>query len=79
MSTITVRVPDELEKIMEKFCKKEDRTKSWLIKKAVQEKLEDWEDLQDALSALKKHKKNPKTIDHEDLVKKLGLTKKDLK
>ena len=75
MSTVTVRIPDELEKIMEKFCKKEDRSKSWLIKKAIQEKLEDWEDLQDGLRALRKHKKNPQTISLDDLAKELGLTK----
>lgn len=42
MSTITVRIPDELNPLIEEFCKIEDRSKSWLVKRALEEKLEEW-------------------------------------
>jgi len=47
MPTITVRVPDKLNLIIGKFCKAEDRSKSWLVKKALMEKLEEWQDMRD--------------------------------
>ena len=78
MSTITVRIPDELDPIIEEFCKKEERSKSWLIKKALMEKFEEWKDLRDGIKALEVHRKNPKIISHKDLMKNLGLTDKDL-
>lgn len=43
MVTLTVRISDELNAAIEEFCKVEDRSKSWLIKKAIQEKLERWQ------------------------------------
>ena len=49
MSTLTVRIPEELKAAIAKFCQEEDRSKSWLIKRALQEKLEDWQDLRDGL------------------------------
>jgi predicted transcriptional regulator len=78
MATLTVRIPEELELVIKDFCSKEDRSKSWLIKKALQEKLEDWQYLYDGLKALEKHRKNPRVTSHKDLMKLLGLTDKDL-
>lgn len=78
MTTVTFRIPDELNEILEELCKEQDRSKSWFMRKALQEKLEDWRDLRVGLKALKKHKKNPELISHDDLLKKLGLTNKDL-
>ncbi|MFT6106304.1 MAG: putative DNA-binding protein [Rickettsiales bacterium] len=79
MSVLTVRVPDELDKIINQFCKEEDRTKSWLVKKAIQEKLEDWSNYRDGVRALKEHKKNPElAISHDELIKKLGLTQEEI-
>jgi predicted transcriptional regulator len=78
MTTLTFRVPDELNQVLEEICKEEDRSKSWFMKKALQEKLEDWQDLRDGLKALKEHKKNPRVVSHKALMKKLGLTDKDL-
>jgi predicted transcriptional regulator len=78
MSTITVRIPDKLDSVIDEFCKKEDRSKSWLVKKALMEKLEDWQDLHDGVKALAEHKKNPKVKSSKDLMKELGLTHKDL-
>jgi hypothetical protein len=48
------------------------------MKKALQEKLEDLQDLRDGVKALKKHRDNPETISHKELMKNLGLTDKDL-
>lgn len=42
MSTITVRIPDELNSLIEEFCKAEDRSRSWLVKKSLEEKLGEW-------------------------------------
>jgi predicted DNA-binding protein len=79
MSVLTVRIPEELAKMLETFCKEEDRTKSWLIKKALQEKLEDWQDYRTGVRELKKYKKNPnQAITHEQLIKKLGLTQEEI-
>ena len=78
MSTLTVRIPDELEKELQHICKEDDRSKSWFVKKALQEKIEDWHDLRAGLKALKEHRKNPRTISHAALLKELGLTEKDI-
>lgn len=78
MSSITVKIPDSLEQVLNDFCKQEERSKSWIIRKALAEKLEDWKDLRDGLKSLEKHKKNPKVISQEELIKKLGLTEEDL-
>ncbi len=78
MTTLTVRIPEELDKILQEFCKEEDRSKSWLLKKALREKLEDWQDLRTGLKALKHHKKKPSLTSHEKLLRELKITKKDL-
>jgi predicted DNA-binding protein len=79
MSVLTVRIPDELEKDLEEYCKAEDRTKSWLIKKALKEALEDWHDYRTGVKALKEYKKNSNlAISHEELIKKLGLTQEEI-
>ncbi len=78
MTTVTFRIPDELNKILEELCKEEDRSKSWFMRKALEEKLEDWRDTRAGLKALKKHKRNPQLISHSDLMRKLKLTEKDI-
>jgi predicted transcriptional regulator len=78
MSTLTVRISDDLEAAIAKFCQEENRSKSWLIKRAIEEKLEDWQDLRDGLKAIDEHRKNPKVISHKELMINLGLTDKYL-
>jgi len=74
MTTLTVRIPDDLDKKISLFCKAEDRSKSWLIKKALQEKLQDWIDLQIAKKGSAQYDKNPGiAISHEELLKELGI------
>ncbi|MFT6076891.1 MAG: putative DNA-binding protein [Myxococcota bacterium] len=77
MSVLTVRVPDELDKIINQFCKEEDRTKSWLVKKAVQEKLEDWNDYRLGIKYLKEHNKTrQKSYTIEEIAKEFNITLK---
>ncbi|MBU6140678.1 MAG: ribbon-helix-helix protein, CopG family [Proteobacteria bacterium] len=77
MSIITVRVSDELEAVLGRYCKEEDRSKSWLIKKALQEKLEDWLDYKAAVDALEEHEiKGGKTHSIESVARELGVTLK---
>ncbi len=78
MPTLTVRIPADLEAAIAKFCQEENRSKSWLIKRAIEEKLEDWQDLRDGLKAIDEHRKNPKVIIHKELMVNLGLTDKNL-
>ena len=77
MSILTVRVSEELETVLSRYCKEEDRSKSWLIKKALQEKLEDWLDYKAAVEALQDHEaKGGKTHSIESVAKELGVNLK---
>lgn len=79
MSTITIEIPDELDPIIEEFCKKEERSKSWLVEKALVEKLEDWCDIRIALKEKTEHEKDPTMkISSENLLKKFSLTKSNV-
>jgi predicted transcriptional regulator len=80
MSTITVRIPDELDPIIDEFCKEEDRSKSWLVKKALKEKLQEWRDVRIALEARGEYEKNPNILlSHDEVWGELGLKKKHTK
>lgn len=80
MTTLTFRVPDELAKELENICKEEERSKSWFVKKALIEKMEEWRDVKIALKGRAEYEKNPNiAISHEDLLKELGLKESDLK
>lgn len=80
MSSITVRIPDDLEAVLNEFCEEEDRSKSWVIKKALAEKLENWQDLRIAIKERDEYEKNPEiAISHENLLRELGIKDSDLK
>jgi predicted DNA-binding protein len=80
MSILTVRVSEELETVLSHYCKEEDRSKSWLIKKALQEKLEDWLDYKAAVAALEEHEiGGGKTYSIESAAKEFGVTLKKKK
>ena len=80
MTTLTFRVPDELAKELEEICKEEDRSRSWFMKKALIEKIEEWRDVRIALKARAEYEKNPAiATSHEDLLKELGLKESDLR
>ncbi|MBM3579301.1 MAG: ribbon-helix-helix protein, CopG family [Alphaproteobacteria bacterium] len=77
MTTVTFRIPDELNEILEELCKEQDRSKSWFMRKALQEKLEDWRDLRVAKKGRAAYEANPDlAISHDQLLKELGIKKK---
>ncbi len=41
MTTVTVRIPDQLDQALERLCKQEDRNKSWFLKKGLEMIIED--------------------------------------
>jgi predicted transcriptional regulator len=70
MTTLTFRVPDELAKELEEICKEEDRSKSWFMKKALIEKLEEWRDIRIAMKARSEYEKNPESfLSHDEFWK----------
>ena len=74
MTTLTFRVPDELNQVLEELCKTEDRSKSWFKKKILQEKLEDWQEAKIALKGRSEYEENPNiAISHDELLRKIGL------
>lgn len=82
MVTLTFRVPDELAEELDNLCKEEDRTRSWFMKRALQEKMEDYRDYQAGIKALSEHNASgKKTHSIESVAKEFGvrLERKKLK
>ncbi|MFC1659616.1 DUF6290 family protein [Pseudomonadota bacterium] len=74
ISTISVKIPEGLDKILALVAKKEDRSKSAVIRRALQEYLEDQEDLEIGMKALKEFEEgDQKTYTLEEVMKKNGL------
>ncbi len=77
MTTVTFKIPDELNELLEELCREEDRSKSWFMRKALQEKLEDWRDLRVAKKGRKAYEARPDlAISHDQLLKDLKIRKK---
>jgi RHH-type rel operon transcriptional repressor/antitoxin RelB len=77
-TTISVSIPDELSKMLETFSQKEERSKSFYIKKALEDyfakKLEDEEDYKDVVESLAEFKvSKEKGKSWEKLQKELKL------
>jgi predicted transcriptional regulator len=74
MSTITARIPDDLDKALTAVAKSTERSKSFIILKAIQnyvlELQEDIEDYNDAVEILAK---NEPTVPLEEVMKNLGF------
>lgn len=75
--TISAQIPSHLDQGLALICAAEDRSKSYFIKKALEEllkeKLEDVQDYQDAKEAYEKFKKSKqKTIPFEAVFKKIN-------
>ena len=80
MATLTFRVPDSLAEELEKMCAEQDRTKSWFMKKALQEKMEEWRDIRIALKGRAEYERDPSiATSQEDLMAEFGLTENDLR
>lgn len=74
MATITVRIPEELDKILNEVAEFQDRTKSWVVKKALKTYLEDLKDRQDGLKALEEFEKSDgKTYTIEEVAARNGI------
>ena len=72
MSTlISLRLPDNLLKPLDKLSETSERPRTYLIKKAVENYLEEYDDYQIALNRL--HDKNDDIISPAELRKKLGV------
>ncbi|MEN8222169.1 MAG: DUF6290 family protein [Acidobacteriota bacterium] len=71
MSTLSVRLPDDLFERLENLSKKTRRTKSSFIKQMIEEIIEDYEDAYLALDRLKNKKNDYLTT--EEVEKELGL------
>ncbi|MBU6338667.1 MAG: ribbon-helix-helix protein, CopG family [Rickettsiales bacterium] len=77
MTTVTFRLPDELNEELEQLCEEQDRTKSWFIKRALIDKLEEWRDVKAALKAKNEYEKNPNILlSHDEVWESLGFKKK---
>ncbi len=71
MSTLSVRLPDELFERLENLSIKTRRTKSSFIKQMIEEIIEDYEDAYLALDRLKNKKSDYLTT--EEVEKELGI------
>lgn len=67
---IAVRLPENLEKKLEQLAAKTNRTKSYYIRKAIEEFLEDEADY---IMALERIQKNYPRISLAEMEKRLGL------
>jgi len=67
---ISIRLDTKTEKKLEKLAKKTGRTKSWYIRHAIDDYLEEWEDYHIALSRLEGEKGE---LDISKVKKRLGL------
>lgn len=77
MTTLTFRVPDELAEELENICKEEERSKSWFMKKALIEKIEELRDVRIALKGRAEYEKNPDSfLTHEEFWKEIEKGKK---
>ena len=77
-TTISVSLSDELFKILDNFSEKEERTKSYYIKKALEnyfaQRLEEEEDYKDVVESLAEFKTSGEAgKTWEELQKELGL------
>jgi len=72
MKTLTLRIPDELQERLESLARETGRTKTFYVKTAIEEFLEDREDYLLGIAALDR---NEPTISLDGLVRKLGVAR----
>ena len=73
-----IRVPDKLAQQLDELAKATDRTKSYYVRRALTDFLEDYIDYQQGAEASREMKsKKEKTIPFEDIVAELDLDKDD--
>jgi len=69
--TLSVRVPDELFNPLDKLCKNIERPKTFIIKKAIENYIDEYSDYEIALERL--NDKDDKIISSSELKKNIGL------
>ena len=80
MDTITVKIPTELNNLLTKMSKQEDRSKSSMIRIALQEYLEDLYDAKIGEEAYNRWLKNgKKSVSFKEILKENNITLEDLK
>lgn len=70
-TAISVRLPEELAKQLDSIAKETERSRSFIIQKALESYIEDFSDLQIALDRLRD--KADTTVSGKELRKSLGL------
>lgn len=80
IDTISLKIPHSFIKEIDAVAKKQDRTRSAVIRRVLQDYLEEIKEAKDAEKILKEYEKNPnkKFYTLQDLMKNLGISKKDL-
>jgi predicted DNA-binding protein len=74
MNTISIKIPNGINDILNNVAKNEDRSKSSVIRKAIKQYLEDYEDLQIAKKAYREYKEDgEKHYSLKEMKKKYGL------
>lgn len=78
MSTITIRLNDEEEKIYREYAESKNISLSTLMKEALQEKIEDEIDFKLYEEGMKELERDGKTYTHEEVLMKLGIKREEL-
>lgn len=76
MNSLTIRLPDEIDKRLNQLSKRTHRTKTFYVREAILSYIEDLEDTYDALKALKEPGQN---YSMAEVVRDLNLTEEELK
>lgn len=74
MDTISIKIPHSMNQILENIAEKEDRSKSSLVRKMINDIIEDYYDVLDADEALKEFENDGmQTISAADVFAKCGI------
>jgi RHH-type rel operon transcriptional repressor/antitoxin RelB len=80
MSALSVRIPDELTANLEKVCEATDRSKGYIVRKALEKYLDELQDHLDAEHAYAAYlKSGKKSTDFKDVAKKAKIKLKNYK
>ena len=71
--TISLKIKHHINKILDGLAQKEDRSKSSLIRKIIDEYIEDQEDIKIAENAMLEFEKNPKVFSLDYIKEENGL------
>jgi RHH-type rel operon transcriptional repressor/antitoxin RelB len=79
MSTLCVRIPDKLDHMLESFAAQEERSKTFIVRKALESYLEDLQDYNSAEAGYKRYvESGKKGHDLKTVAKRLNIDLKDL-